>query len=391
MSSLPEPRPADRLLFVDGLRGIAALAVVAFHSYAYFVPTRVAEYSGPLPYWLEYIPYHGWLGVEMFFAISGFVIAYSVRGRRVTPGFFGNFALRRSIRLDPPYWVVIAAEVLLVFTLGLAWDHNAHAVDFGQIGAHLIYAQEFLGYEHVVGVFWTLCAEVQLYVAFMVLLGVAQWVVGWRGEPLRGPRLAAFLAVFAPLAVWSLVLLGGGATSLVALADRWFYIFLLGALAAWSHEGLVPRWCFFLYAVPVGVLLVLGWSPMAFVALATSGLIFLASRLGKLQTWLGFRWVQYLGAISYSLYLVHLVVGDRVLGYGVDRTGMGPLSVTLWTVAGLASSFLAAHLLHRWVEVPSVGLSRRLKRAPAPAPVAPPTPACAPAVPVAAVAARSSR
>ena len=50
----------------------------------------------------------GFVGVDIFFVLSGFVIAYSVREARITPRFLGRFALRRSIRLDPPYWITIA-------------------------------------------------------------------------------------------------------------------------------------------------------------------------------------------------------------------------------------------------------------------------------------------
>ena len=65
-----------------------------------------------LPLSLPKILRHGDLGVEVFFVLSGFVIAHQ-RGRPITPAFAGRFALRRAIRLDPPYYFTILVSVAL--------------------------------------------------------------------------------------------------------------------------------------------------------------------------------------------------------------------------------------------------------------------------------------
>src|SRR5262245_5475109 len=103
--------PSTRLVFLDALRGIAALAVVIMHmaSVGPFAP----ELAQVVPAPLMSIGARGFLGVEIFFVLSGFVIAMSIRGIRVTPRFFGNFALRRSLRLDPPYLLTIAIVITL--------------------------------------------------------------------------------------------------------------------------------------------------------------------------------------------------------------------------------------------------------------------------------------
>src|SRR4051794_15898753 len=90
-----------RSTYVDALRGIAAFSVACYHITRYGpLPEPASQIiPGVLQRWFDY----GWMGVQVFFVISGFVIAYSVRNARVTPGFLGNYALRRSIRLDPPY------------------------------------------------------------------------------------------------------------------------------------------------------------------------------------------------------------------------------------------------------------------------------------------------
>ena len=86
-----------RSTFVDALRGIAALSVACYHIFRYGPLPELADpvVPGILKLWFD----HGWMGVQVFFVISGFVIAYSVRNARITPGYVGNYAFRRSIRL----------------------------------------------------------------------------------------------------------------------------------------------------------------------------------------------------------------------------------------------------------------------------------------------------
>src|SRR5436305_2409824 len=114
-----QPRPDSaapislpgRFVFVDAVRGIAALAV-AWHHITLWGPLE-AHSARLLPEFALSIARNGQYGVQMFFVISGFVIAYSIRGARVTPTYLGGFALRRSIRLDPPYWTAISCVLAL--------------------------------------------------------------------------------------------------------------------------------------------------------------------------------------------------------------------------------------------------------------------------------------
>lgn len=79
-------------MFVDALRGVAALAVALFH------------FSGQLssPLALAFKSY-GWLGVDVFFVLSGFVISLSLQGKGYALKDFPAFLLRRLVRLEPPY------------------------------------------------------------------------------------------------------------------------------------------------------------------------------------------------------------------------------------------------------------------------------------------------
>src|SRR6476619_3658253 len=101
-----------RIQSIDGLRGIAALLVVLFH--LHLAVSRTA--TDWLWFPIDWIAKNGDKGVDIFFVISGFVIAMSVSKGARTFGYFGRFILRRSIRLDPPYWSAILLELVLLYS-----------------------------------------------------------------------------------------------------------------------------------------------------------------------------------------------------------------------------------------------------------------------------------
>ena len=185
-----------RFAFVDSLRGIAALSVAAYHIDRYGPLPGAA--SSVIPKFINSTLHHGWVGVQMFFVISGFVIAYTLRGMRVTPSSLGNFALRRSLRLDPPYWVTMLFVVgLYVLTTSLFNVEDGlmdQAPTWDQVLAHLCYMQNILGYHNLSAGFWTLCIEVQFYILFAVLLGFAQRLTAHCSERAKGGALAAAAA-----------------------------------------------------------------------------------------------------------------------------------------------------------------------------------------------------
>src|SRR5260221_4188281 len=126
---------SGRFLFVDALRGIASLGVVLFH-----LRIHIPLLTSALPGWAVFLLDHGELGVSVFFVLSGFVIAHSVHAERVTIPLAVRFMLRRSLRLDPPYWVSISLTLALaaLSTIALA-DKQAPNVSVAQLAAHILY------------------------------------------------------------------------------------------------------------------------------------------------------------------------------------------------------------------------------------------------------------
>jgi peptidoglycan/LPS O-acetylase OafA/YrhL len=383
-----------RSTFIDALRGIAAFGVACYHIARYEPAPQASRELIPtfLQVWFD----HGWMGVQVFFVISGFVIAYSVRNARVTPGYLGNYALRRSIRLDPPYWTTILFVLLLhaIMHLHLGFDSPLDvpsklepALSWQLIASHLLYLQNILHYDNLSAGFWTLCIEVQFYLLYVVGQGIAQRF------PYRGRQSTADagpigrLVVFAPLAMaslfvwnmdcepgnnfaWKLFVTGPGGDMWVT---RFFCMFFLGASAWWALDGRIPSIVFWMYVFALVGRIVMqagraGWSDDLTVgltaALVAGVAIYSAGRLGRLGTWLDFRVLQYLGRISYSLYLIHFPMSHVVttLGTQVSGTSPSPAVATLWLLIALAASLAAAHVMYVFIEAPSVRLAARFKR-----------------------------
>jgi peptidoglycan/LPS O-acetylase OafA/YrhL len=138
---------------LDGLRGMAILAVLFFHSYP-----RVAH--DPVSLLASY----GWLGVDLFFTLSGFLITGILYDTLPQRNFFRNFYMRRSLRLFPVY------VVMAVVTLGAAWMIGEHptrwAVPYYIYGANIIAdLQKSTGLDDKVqvGHLWSLALEEQFY------------------------------------------------------------------------------------------------------------------------------------------------------------------------------------------------------------------------------------
>jgi peptidoglycan/LPS O-acetylase OafA/YrhL len=348
----------SRLLFIDGLRGVAALLVMLFHFYTPKVSPLYATMHDWMPAPLDWLLLSGYVGVEIFFVLSGFVIAYTLLNEECTPGFAANFMIRRSIRLDPPYWTLIAVSVGYKCIL---WHHYAGAIissmGVGNLLVNAFYLTGNAQHPPIVGVAWTLCLEIRFYISLILMLVISNQVRRW-----ISPRAGAwaFAVAFVPLTIVSMIYRFTG--DVVGFIQTW-YMFAMGATLAWAlTKRIRERWFWMVLAMALCGQL---WQPdfRASIAVGTLLLIYACAKLDKMSVWLSWGWIQKLGRISYSLYLCHVAVGlavmDTLLAYG-DKSRF--LAAVAFVAASLVS-ILAAEILNKYVEIPCIKLAKLLKPA----------------------------
>jgi peptidoglycan/LPS O-acetylase OafA/YrhL len=330
---------SERFGLVHALRGIAASWVVLFHASEGHHIDRLKE---AMPAWFHPVFDLGDNGVAIFFALSGFVIVHSLEGDRITPEYIGRFALRRSLRLDPPYWASIAF-VLTVGLLSAAVKSEPFEITLAQIIANATYTQLFLNYPSVSTVYWTLCYEVQFYLVLVVSVMLAQRI-----------GVAVYAGLFVAALAWGTGILANPVEGL--FLGLW-HCFFLGVLAYWAERSRTAL---------VG-LLVLSAAVLAFAtsefnitcAMTALGL-FAARRTGFITNGLGWRPLMFLGAISYSLYLTHNLVT------GASFFVLAKLSVPQWLAlpVTLALCLAVAYLFWLLLEAPSMRLAQRIRLRP---------------------------
>ena len=149
-----------RLELLDYGRFFAAIIVIFFHYTFNGIANGKIDSLTHVESLVDFTKY-GYLGVELFFMISGFVIFHSAKNR--TPA---EFAVARAIRLYPSYWFAV------IFTSIFAWfwGNDSMSVSLFQIMANFTLLQNYLGIENVDGVYWTLVYEIKFYILVFLIL-----------------------------------------------------------------------------------------------------------------------------------------------------------------------------------------------------------------------------
>jgi peptidoglycan/LPS O-acetylase OafA/YrhL len=346
------PASGGRFTVVDALRGVAAFTVLLHH--LLFSSDLQKTLWLAFPVWFCEFCHDGAFGVQIFFVISGFVITHSLRNVRLSPRAVGNFMLRRQLRLDPPYWTVILLTVILLsIEMRFPWIERKPLPTVLDFVKNLFYLQNVTGAFQIVSVAWTLCLEVQFYLVFILLLLAGKYLSAFGGKALTYSALLVGL-----LGVVSMLLPNDHSNHWFI---QWWYYFAAGALCYWSiynprFRALFIGFLIFFFVVaaledPTAMLT--GWS--------TAVLLYTAGRLGKLGSWLDFAPLQYLGRISYSLYLTHILIAVYVLRLGYRLTGANHAAALVWFVLAGIVAILFAHLLYLVVERRSIRFAARFR------------------------------
>ena len=321
---------------LDHLRGLAILAVCGFHfaiGNDNFLPS-----GDPVKAWGAF----GWLGVEIFFVISGFVIPYSLYLRAYRIRDCTSFLARRLKRLEPPYLVCIVLVIVLhqlsalvpglyEGTLDLTWQ---------RLLAHFGYLNAIFDYGWLNPVFWTLAIEFQYYLFMAVAF----------------PLLVHSNLMLRNLATLGIALLGLNKFSGSALLPFWLPLFALGIVTFQFYTNQLSRiW----YSVILVIVFLISYNivgaPQSIVGICTALTILVASERELPRI---FAPLAFCGTISYSLYLLHTPIGGRI----VDLATYLPNSVVYRysaLVVAFAVSVLSAYVFWGIVERPSQQWSKQ--------------------------------
>lgn len=329
-----------RLLEIDALRGVAALAVVLFH-----FTTRFSELYHPNTAPLVSVA-HGHYGVNLFFIISGFVIFMTLEKTKRPM----DFVVSRFSRLFPAYWAAIFLTFTLTHLLGLP----GKLVEFSSALANMLMLHGLFRVPHVDEVYWTLEVELLFYLGMLLLYRLRQLhSIQYVLLALLSLRLLYFFlaqgwGIDLPWLIYKLLLLKH---------IPWFALGISIFLASSQRRAGGRRWPGFTAAYAIATLLIVDSVFVGTLGMAFAAAVWLAAN-GKLPLFRS-RLFVWLGAISYPLYLLHENIGWSIqlqlLALGLELN-----SAILFT---LIFSLALATALTRWVEQPAMRWIRNRYRA----------------------------
>lgn len=362
-SSLIEDTPGRReIAGIDLLRFAAAFMVMAFHLgfWGCAAPhSRTNSLVGVHACFPGLAPFTstGWVGVEIFFAISGFVIAWSAQGQSAL-----SFARRRFLRLAPAAWIcaTITACVALAF---------AHAEPGELTRAYLRTLVFFPTAPWVDDAYWTLGVEIAFYAVIAVVLAcgcshrLPLVVAAIGGASASFWILRAVAGAFGPSALSSVLdAVAGSRYSELALVQHGCF-FCLGAILCDAVGGRLPRRALFALALTscVGGGLEIAASAArkaattgyslsvaAPIAIWALGMVVIAGsiRLATQPQRPPFlAWARRMGLMTYPLYLIHTLVGSVAIAALIRGGASGALALALATSLSVALAFVVSDTL----------------------------------------------
>ena len=331
---------------LDGLRGLAILLVLA-HAFD-VIQTR----GGPghqLGVWLDL----GWIGVQLFFVLSGFLITGILLDTQSSPHYFRNFWIRRVLRIFPLYYGALVVALVLGVREHQAWlwtYTQNYAAPFGR---------ENPAFPH----FWSLAVEEQFYLLWPIVV----WLIGRRG-------VIALAIALVPVAIASRVLVRaewghdaaymftpcrmdalaiGAATAALVRGNR------LRRVIARTHATRLGSYgsALVLVGAVLGHLLRTGSTMQTggYTVIALGFAILLVAVLPMDRTparIFAFAPLRRIGTYSYGMYVfhapLHFYVGLPLLAHYEIGSALGIAYMLGATLATFAAAALSYHLYERW-------------------------------------------
>ncbi len=357
----------NRIRGLDGLRGIAILLVILFH----YINSSALGVFGRLCR-------TGWVGVDLFFVLSGFLITGILFEAQHKEGYLRNFYARRLLRLFPAYFVFVGLVLLLAHGPGeYPWRITAPYLLFG---ANIVYIfapdLRYMG-PTTVGHLWSLALEEQFYLLWpwlVALLATRRKILTTCLAGICGSLCLRLLLANAPLPPRTLyaelptradALLMGAAIAMLVRDPRFDlrrsigYIRTAGIIAAIAFWWMGHRIGFSFDRVPVKT-----WG-FSCTAVGAAAAVLLAMTEG---TWTNrlcsTRVLQFFGKYSYGIYLIHLAPNRQ---YWQFQDWLHNYIPQLWLasivgfLAMLGAVTLTAMLSYNLIEQPFLRLKKRFE------------------------------
>lgn len=301
-----------RLHFVDFLRGVAILLVVLIHLSQFY--TQIFNFSK-----------YGYLGVQIFFILSGFVLPLSMKDNQYKVKYFFKFLFKRIIRLEIPYFFALIISILFLY---LKKEDNNWTNLFL---SNLTYTAGVLNMKWASGVFWTLGIEFQFYF-FLALLYLFFF----------NHSRYIFITIFLTILFISYFVKDGN------ILFYWFPFFGLGIiLFRYKSFNLDINTLCFLSLITLILIFVKYGIPYLLISILTIAFIFINFYFNlKLSS----NFIVKIGKISYSIYLVHLLI-IQLFFYFFKIKGIGNseyFTMTICILFVLVFSFLFYLLFEKY-------------------------------------------
>jgi peptidoglycan/LPS O-acetylase OafA/YrhL len=301
------------------LRGIASAMVCYFHlaheNPRLLPPQNIIKESAA---W-------GWVGVQVFFIISGFVIPYSMFVNNYSIEKWWLFLKKRIIRIEPPYLISIVLVLVLNYISALfpSYKGQPFVLDWTNVASHIAYLNIFTGQKWLQDVYWTLAVEFQYYLLIAAVFG-----------------LVVSKSIFYRLLFFT----GFIAMMFLTIPAKGFIMpytayFMLGILLFQYYCDLISsiEFCVLGLLSCCVMFYLQGWQMVAVSAVAMC-IIGLVKKVPS--------FFRMLGTVSFSLYLVHIPIGGRINNLAAGLTDNIHLKEAVVFVSFAASIFFAWLFYH---------------------------------------------
>jgi len=322
-----------RIHSIDILRGLAAMFVCLFH-FSRGIPNFLPEDN-----YIRIIGGFGYLGIYIFFIISGFVIPYSLYKGNYTLKKITTFFSKRLLRIEPPYLISILVAILVKYLSSLAplYRGPAFNIDLVALLLHLGYLCDFFNKDWVNVVYWTLAIEFQFYI--LIAITYPSFI---------GTNNKLLFNLFILLITLPLLL------DLTIRTNIFHYInyFSIGLVV---FRFVVNKSTMLEFCVLIGILLSLiffkSGIPEAVISLMTILIIIGVKNSNPI--------FDFFGKISFSLYLLHGVIGSRIINLSVNFTS-DIFYRQLVILVALLVSIGCAYLFYILIEKPFLKFSQKI-------------------------------